>query len=150
MTLSLGLAALALFLAVSILPRAGWRHAISFCACLLIVPLSVVVALGQPRPMWTVFTPVGKGHVVGAVFDEPAHIFLWVQRDGEPPVSYALPWSEQQAAQLQEAMQAAKKTGQRLEVARRQSGDAAEGGPLGALRFYAVPQRGNPPKTASE
>jgi hypothetical protein len=76
MTLSLVLTALTLFLAESILPRAGWPHTISFCACVLIVPLSVVAALGQLRPMWTVLVPVGKSPVVRAAFYEPALIFL--------------------------------------------------------------------------
>lgn len=92
--------------------RVAWVRAVAFCFTLGCAGALWQTSLGRPRaPVFD--RPAGT--VVSYKFDEPNAIYLWVVKPGErTPTSYALPWSERQAAQLQKAAEQAKKQGEPL------------------------------------
>lgn len=94
--------------------------------------------LGRPKPATLEFVAKVEGAtVLGAKLLEGEAIYLWLQLAGEPePRSYVLPWSNEQAVQLQEAMREADSEGSAVRIR----------GPLRSLQatrepaFYAQPQ----------
>jgi hypothetical protein len=124
-------------------------------------------SLGLPRPT-SLDLRDPQGTVVSYVVDEPNAILLWLVPDGSSiPRSYALPFDMQQAQQLQQAFQNAKKNGAPVRMGKGgdkgaqstkgQDGDKNDGtssqsasgtddrtgdGP----RFYPAPQRADPLK----
>lgn len=127
--------------------RDGWLRAASFCLTLALAGALWQTSLGRPRP--PLFdTP--SGTVVSFRFDEPRAIYLWMLAPGErTPTAFALPWSERQAAELQEAAEKARKQGDPLEAQRA----ARPPGPIGfsvlvqdGVRFYPGQHIALPPK----
>ncbi len=106
LALSIGTCALAV--------RGARVRAASFCVTVVLAAVLWQASLGRPRP--PVFdNPTGT--VVSYRFDEPRAIYLWMLAPGErAPTAFALPWSERQAAELQEAAEQARKSGNSLEA----------------------------------
>jgi hypothetical protein len=133
--------------ASAIAVRDAWVRAVSFCATLALAGALWQISLGRPRPpMFD--TPTGT--VVGYRFDEPRAIYLWMLPPGQSaPTAFALPWSEHQAAQLQEAAEQARRQGEPLQARRTDRPH----GPIGfsvlaqdAIRFYPGQHTALPPK----
>jgi hypothetical protein len=126
---------------------AAWIRAGALCLTLGLAAALWQTSLGRPRPP---LLEDPSGTVIGYQLDEPRAIYLWVVGPGEhAPTSFALPWSEQQASQLQQASEQAKKQGDSL-----QAGGKGQHGRLGAfaaaartdLRFYPAEHHALPPK----
>jgi hypothetical protein len=121
-------------------------------------------SLGLPRP--TMLEPhYPQGTVVSYVVDEPDAILLWLVPDGSSmPRSYALPFDNKQALQLQHAFEIAKKSGTQVRMGKGggKAGQGTEDGKGGgavtraatgtddrtseAAVFYPEPQRADPLK----
>jgi hypothetical protein len=133
--------------ACAIAMRGPWIRAGSFCLTLALAAALWQVSLGRPRP--PVFD-APSGTVVGFRFDEPRAIYLWMLPPGErAPTAFALPWSEHQAAQLQEAAERARQEGEPLQAQRTDRPTARSGLHLTAqdsLRFYPAEHQALPPK----
>ncbi len=137
--------------ACAIAVRGAWVRAGSFCLTVGLAGALWQTSLGRPRP--PVFdTPTGT--VVSFRFDEPRAIYLWMLPPGEhAPTAFALPWSERQAAQLQQAAEQARKEGEPLEA---QRGSRPPGATIGlhltaqdTLRFYPAEHQPLPPKAVA-
>ena len=122
------LVALALFAALLPLGFAGWSDLLS-----------------RPKPVtleW-LYGKQDEATVLAGSFEEGRGIFVWLQIDGaEEPRAYSLPWSQEQAQQLQQAMRDAQSngTGVRMRTPFEPTLDPRE------PRFYATPQPALPPK----
>lgn len=134
--------------ACAITVRRAWARASAFCLTVVLGAAIWQTSLGRPRP--PLFeAPVGT--VVGYRFDEPHAIYLWMlPPGGHAPTAFALPWSEHQAAQLQQAAEEARKQGEPL-----QARGNSRRGPLAAfqlasqkseMRFYPAQHEAPPPK----
>ncbi|MEO9191147.1 MAG: hypothetical protein ABI224_14295 [Acetobacteraceae bacterium] len=126
--------------------RDGWLRAASFCLTLALAGALWQTSLGRPRlPLFD--TP--SGTVVSFRFDEPRAIYLWMLAPGErTPTAFALPWSERQAAELQQAAEQARQQGEPLQA--KPTGRRA---PIGlhltaqeGVRFYPAEHVALPPK----
>ncbi len=103
--------------------------------------------LGRPKPATLeLVANVEEATVLSAKLLEGEAIYLWLQLVGETePRSYVLPWSQEQAEQLQEAMREAESEGSAVRMR----------GPLRSLPaadepvFYAQPQPKLPTKLNS-
>ncbi len=103
--------------------------------------------LGRPKPAALEFVAnVEEATVLGAKLLEGEAIYLWLQLAGESaPRSYVLPWNNDQAVQLQEAMREADSEGSAVQIR----------GPLRSLSmtdepaFYAQPRPKLPTKPNS-
>ena len=103
--------------------------------------------LGRPKPATLeVVANVEEATVLSAKLLEGEAIYLWLQLVGEiEPRSYVLPWSQEQAEQLQEAMREAESEGSAVRMR----------GPLRSLSttdepvFYAQPQPKLPTKPSN-
>ena len=132
--------------------RAPWVRAGSFCLTVALAAALWQTSLGRPRPP---LFDAPSGTVIGFRFDEPRAIYLWMLPPGErAPTAFALPWSEHQAAQLQEAAEQARKEGEPLQARRSDRPPGMSGLHLTAqdsLRFYPAEHQPLPPKaTATE
>jgi hypothetical protein len=128
--------------------RAAWVRAGSFCLTVGLAAALWQTSLGRPRPP---LFDVPNGTVVSFRFDEPRAIYLWMLPSGQhTPTAFALPWSERQAAQLQQAAEQAHKEGEPLQAQR-------AGRPRGltsalhltaqdGVRFYPAEHQALPPK----
>jgi hypothetical protein len=102
--------------------------------------------LGRPKPVeqeW-LMSQTPEADVLAGTYREGVGIYLWLQMaDLAEPRAYALPWSQQQAEQLQKAMREAERqgTGVRMRMPFEQSLD-----PRKPPQFYALPQPALPPK----
>jgi hypothetical protein len=134
--------------ACAITVRHAWVQVGTFCLAVALAGAIWQTSLGRPRP--PLFdAPVGT--VVGYRFDEPHAIYLWMlPPGGHAPTAFALPWSERQAAQLQQAAEQARKAGEPL-----QARGSGQHGPLAAfqlasqkMRFYPAEHQALPPKAS--
>ncbi len=134
--------------ACAIAVHGAWVRAGSFCLTVVLAAALWQTSLGRPRP--AVFE-APTGTVVGFHFDEPRAIYLWMLPAGaRAPTAFALPWSERQAAQLQQAAEQARKDGEPLQARRT---DRPTGPMRGlrltaqdSLRFYPAEHQALPPK----
>ncbi len=130
--------------------RGPWVRAGSFCVTVALAAALWQMSLGRPRP--PVFD-APSGTVVGFRFDEPRAIYLWMLPPGEhAPTAFALPWSEHQAAQLQEAAEQARREGEPLQARRTGRPNGVVGLRLTAqdsLRFYPAEHQALPPKAVA-
>jgi len=92
---------------LGILAVAFWRHWLVAAGCLAAVLVATVYTAGHPRPR--AFGVPETITVWSAQFVPDEGIYLWSLAD--PPVAYALPWTDEAAMQLQEAMREAEETG---------------------------------------
>lgn len=100
--------------------------------------------LGRPKPAsleW--IAQAEEATVVGVRMREDEAIYLWLELEpASEPRAYVIPWSQEQAKELQEAMQEAESKG----------GEVKMRGPFSARQdteepmFYAQPQAVPPPK----
>lgn len=107
--------------------------------------VTIVELLGRPKPIDTEWfgAHLADARVVAAEMHEDVAIYLWLAVDGDnSPRSYALPWSQQTAQQLNGAMRQAEEDG--TDVQMRDPFDATpdDEEPL----FYAAPPVPLPPK----
>ncbi|MGH8144318.1 MAG: hypothetical protein ACREU2_17625 [Steroidobacteraceae bacterium] len=106
--------------AVSLFAAAAWLRACGYAGLVAAMLALWWVALGHPRPA---LFGVPHGTVAGYALDEPRAIDVQVRPPGGgAPVTWALPWSEQTAAQLEAAAAEAKKMGQPLAIRGRRGG----------------------------
>lgn len=84
----------------------GWRSLLTAAVALAALAGGLVMSLGHPRPA------VGAGDVlvVAAQFDPGVTIWVWTA--GDPPIAYALPWTDEAAEQLQEGLRMAEERGE--------------------------------------
>jgi hypothetical protein len=140
-------AAIALVVGAILLFRhPSYTSAALFTFLLLSVAGTGIDSLGQPKPFWAAYPKPQDPTIVGFVLDGGHAIYVWLQTDG-PPVAYALPWSEPEAAQLHDAAEAAKAAGVPLK------GKLVEGKPgepgtkdNEKILAYPAPQPPLPPK----
>jgi hypothetical protein len=130
-----------------ILPRTSFaRRAIAtglFVVLIAIVYGGASELLGRPKPMRLEWRDAEKAEVVSAVPVENVAIYIWLTTQGSPePRAYTLPWSQQMAQQLQDAMSKAESDGTGVEMAM-----PSETGSDGEPQFYAKPQPPLPVKT---
>lgn len=104
--------------------------------------------LSRPKPMSLAWAEasVASADVLGSTFVEGEAIYVWLRLPGSmEPRAYKLPWNDQQAQQLQDALNEAGETGTGVQM--RQPFDPSEDTeePL----FYALPQPPSPEKNYS-
>jgi hypothetical protein len=75
-----------------------------------------ILSLGQPKPVWAGCNLTKESTVLAFSLDEGRAVYLWLQTDGAPPLSCALPWDEKQAAQINSAAEDAKAQGVPLKI----------------------------------
>jgi hypothetical protein len=119
---------------------------------LLFLPLgyaAMVQLLSKPKPVhlewWQAHAD--EAAVLGSSMREGQGIYLWLQMvDLAEPRSYVLPWSQELAQQLQEALREAEEngTGVQMRLPFEPSLDNRE------PRFYALPQPAFPPKDRND
>jgi hypothetical protein len=103
--------------------------------------------LSRPKPVafeWWL-DRADEATVLAGTIREGAGIYVWLQLDAtEEPRAYRLPWSREQAQQLQEALEEAEKNGSavRMRLPFEASLDPRE------PKFYALPQPALPQKPA--
>lgn len=100
--------------------------------------------MGRPKPTtleWV--SQVEEATVVGVRMREGEAIYLWLEL-GTPsePRSYVIPWSEEEARELQEAMEEAESNGGQVRMRQPFSNRPPTDEPM----FYAQPQTALPPK----
>ncbi|KAA3451606.1 hypothetical protein C7I87_06225 [Mesorhizobium sp. SARCC-RB16n] len=93
----------------AILPHAGIaRRTLSvgiFLALITVVYVGASELLGRPKPLALEWRDTATAQVVGAVPIENEAIYVWLTTAGSPELrAYVLPWSQQAAQQLQDAM----------------------------------------------
>ncbi|MER9237210.1 hypothetical protein NKI56_35500 [Mesorhizobium sp. M0622] len=131
-----------------VLPHAGFaRRTLSvgiFLALITVVYVGASELLGRPKPLGLEWRDTAKAQVVGAVPVENEAIYVWLTTPGSTePRSYVLPWSQQAAQQLQDAMGKAEADGTGVEM-KMQTADA--GLDTREPMFYARPQPALPAK----
>ncbi|PZV34005.1 hypothetical protein [Mesorhizobium kowhaii] len=131
-----------------ILPHAGFvRRTLSvgiFLALITVVYVGASELLGRPKPMTLEWRDTAKAQVVGAFPIENEAIYVWLTTPGSAePRFYVLPWSQQAAQQLQDAMGKAEADGTGVEM-KMQATDA--GLDTREPMFYARPQPALPTK----
>ena len=130
--------------------RHAWARASTFCLAVALAAVIWQTSLGRPRP--PLFdSPAGT--VVSYRFDEPHAIYLWMLPPGEhAPTAFALPWSERQASQLQQAAEQARKQGEPLQARGNGARGALAGFQLASqkseMRFYPANHQALPPKAS--
>jgi hypothetical protein len=115
---------------------------------LLFLPVAhaaMLVLLSKPKPVhlewWQAHAE--EAAVLGSSMQEGHGIYLWLQMAGiVEPRSYVLPWSQEMAQQLQDALREAEEngTGVQMRLPFEPSLDNRQ------PRFYALPQPAFPPK----
>ena len=105
--------------------------------------------LSRPKPValeWWL-AHADEATVLGSQMREGQSLYLWLQVDGEAePRAYRLPWDQQTAQQLQNALEEAQRNGTqaRMRLPFEPTLDARE------PKFYAPPQPALPPKDLAE
>jgi len=103
--------------------------------------------LGRPKPMKVAWTAekAEETTVLAARFIEGEAIYLWLE-SGEAPIprAYVLPWSMENAKQLNEATRQAESEGTVVQMRKQSSAETETNEPI----FYARPQAPLPDKTA--
>ncbi len=103
--------------------------------------------LGRPKPLEVAWTAekAGETTVVAARFREGEAIYLWLESEEAPvPRAYVLPWSMENAKQLNEATRQAEAEGTVVQMRKQSEAETETDEPL----FYARPQAPLPEKTA--
>jgi hypothetical protein len=131
-----------------ILPHAGLARRILsvgiFLTLIAVVYIGASELLGRPKPVALEWRDVAKAQVLSGVPVENEAIYLWLTMPGSPePRAYVLPWSQNAAQQLQDAMGKAEADGTGVEMAM-PSSDA--GLDTREPMFYAQPQPALPAK----
>lgn len=151
MTGALIFAAIALLTGVYLLiVGRSWPACAMFAMLIIGVAGTGVESLGQPKPLWSEYPAPTEVTVLAYSLDEGRAIYLWVLIPGAPvPLAYALPWSEQKAAQLHTAGEAA--TAAHTALKGQLSKAKGKPGELGTKDdeksiFYPAPRAPNPPK----
>ena len=105
--------------------------------------------LSRPKPVslewWQ--GEAGEATVLGSQMREGQSLFLWLQLPGAAePRAYELPWSQQMAQQLQQALDQAARNGTeaRMRLPFEPTLDGRE------PKFYAAPQPAMPPKDLAQ
>lgn len=129
-------------------PRRLTVRAGALCVFGLFLPLGFagwVDLLSRPKPVafeWWL-SRADEATVLAGSFREGAGIYIWLQLEqSEEPRAYRLPWSREQAQQLQEALRQAEENGTavRMRLPFEPTLDPRK------PRFYALPQPVLPPK----
>jgi len=131
----------------AVLPRAGLaRRTLStgmFVALIALVYGGSIELLGRPKPLRLEWRGAAEAKVLSAVPVENEAIYLWLDMPGAPePRAYVLPWSLQQAQQLQTAMSEAEANGTGVRMSLPLEGGLDTRDP----KFYAMPQPALPAK----
>ncbi|MGH7105733.1 MAG: hypothetical protein ACREFT_04435 [Acetobacteraceae bacterium] len=106
--------------AASLSAAAAWVRAGAYAGLVAAMLALWWTALGHPRPA---LFGVPHGMVAGYALDEPRAIDVQVRPPGGgAPVTWALPWSEQAAQQLEAAAAEAKRQGRPLAIRGRRGG----------------------------
>lgn len=101
-----------------------WGRLAAFGGLLWAAGAMIALALGAPRPSLLIMHPIA-GTLTAVALDEGRAIYLWVTPDGRRmPVSLAMPWSAQHAAQLEGAEAESRHSGRPVRV--RVRGGAAD------------------------
>ncbi len=134
--------------AILLCKRVSYIAAALFAFQLVAIAGAALSAMGQPRPIWTMYPQPAEVTIISYVLDEPRAIYLWVASP-TGPMAIVLPWNEQKAAQLHTAGEAAKKAHTALKG--KLSKAKGRPGELGTKDdekpiFYPEPQRPLPPK----
>lgn len=132
-------------------PRRLTMKATALCAAGLFMPLGFLGfsdLLSRPKPVsleWW-HGEAKEANVLAGYAQEGKGIYLWLQMPGSgEPRAYELPWTEQMAQQLQDALrdsQANGGSGVKMRLPFEPTLDARE------PKFYAMPQPALPPKDA--
>ncbi|MGH7049151.1 MAG: hypothetical protein ACREFS_12550 [Acetobacteraceae bacterium] len=106
--------------AASLFAAAAWLRAGAYAGLVAAMLALWWTALGHPRPA---LFGMPHGTVAGYALDEPRAIDVQVRPPGGgAPVTWALPWNEQTAQQLETAGAEAKKMGRPLAIRGRRGG----------------------------
>ena len=130
-----------------ILPRAGFaRRTLSvgiFLALITVVYVGASELLGRPKPFGLEWREATKAEVLSAVPVENEAIYVWLTLPGSPePRAYVLPWSQNAAQQLQDAMGKAEADGTAVEMGKPSEAGLDTREPM----FYPRPQPPMPEK----
>ncbi len=129
-------------------PRSLWIKAGSLACAVLFMPVAYAGLsdlLSRPKPValeWWL-NEAAEATVLGSQMQEGQGLYLWLQLAGEPePRAYRLPWDQQMAQQLQQALDQAERNGTeaRMRLPFEPTLDAR------TPKFYAAPQPALPPK----
>jgi hypothetical protein len=141
------LASIAIWAPRRLLVRAG-----ALACAVLFMPLAYAGfsdLLSRPKPIslewWQAQSD--DATVLSAQLREPESLYLWLQLTGEPePRAYRMPWTQNMAEQLQQALEQAEKNGTqaRMRLPFEPSLDQRE------RKFYAPPQPALPPKDLAQ
>lgn len=133
-------------------PRRVWIKLVAVLVSVGFMPVAyagMTDLLSKPKPVrleWARAT-TDRATVLGAQIKENAGIYLWLMMEGAAePRYYKLPWDQELAKQLQEAMKEAdkKKSGLAMNLPFEKSNDPDK--PM----FYALPQPKMPEKGGEE
>ena len=145
--LAAALASIAIWAPRRLLVRAG-----ALACAVLFMPLAYAGfsdLLSRPKPVglewWQ--AKADEATVLSAQLREPESLYLWLQLSGEPePRAYRMPWTQDMAEQLQQALEEAEKNGTqaRMRLPFEPSLEQRE------RKFYAPPQPALPPKDLAQ
>ncbi|MEM7223444.1 MAG: hypothetical protein AAF495_10720 [Pseudomonadota bacterium] len=129
-------------------PRRLWVKLTALGVTALFLPLAYLAfsdLLSRPKPVQVEWVQRGvkEAEVLAVQYREDEAIYIWLGLAGTPePRAYALPWSEQAAKQLHEAMREAEEKGTGVQMRDPFEPSHDESEPL----FYARPQDPPPEK----
>lgn len=145
--LAAGLASIAIWAPRGLGPKLG-----ALACAALFMPIGYAGfsdLLSRPKPValeWWL-AHADEATVLGSQMREGQSLYLWLQVDGEAePRSYRMPWDQQTAQQLQNALDEAQRNGTqaRMRLPFEPTLDKRES------KFYALPQPALPPKDLAE
>ena len=131
-------------------PRRLWMKATAVAITALLSAsayASYVELLSKPKPVSLEWAQrhANEATVIAASLKENVAIYLWLQLEGaESPRAYALPWSQEAAEQLQQAMREAEEQGTGVQM---ESPFDTDRQPT-EMVFHAAPQPAMPQKPA--
>lgn len=133
-----------------VLPRGSfWRRSASvglFIALIAVVYAGAIEMMSRPKEARLEWRSINNATLLGASLKEGEAIYVWLEVQGaDEPRAYALPWSMEQAEQLQQAMSEAEANGTGVVVSDLFERSLDTGEP----KFYAQPQPALPPKQTS-
>lgn len=117
-----------------------------FIALIAVVFAGAIEMMSRPKEARLEWRGFGQAKLLAASLQEGQAIYVWLQIDGSPePRAYALPWSMEEAQQLQDALSEAQSNGTGVMVTKPFESSMDTGEP----KFYAMPQPALPPKQTS-
>ncbi len=132
-------------------PRRLWMKSVAVAVTALLSAsayASYAELLSKPKPVnleWAQRN-AGEATVLAASLKENVAIYLWLQFEGaDSPRAYVLPWSQEAAEQLQQAMREAEEQGTGVQM---ESPFETDRQPT-EMVFHAAPQPAVPQKPAS-